>query len=955
MTVVWEAARRESFYLSYGTNPDDFQICANVACQKETSGSGCLWLYRAQLENLQAHTHYNYRLQIGENILYEANFQTLPAQPETLHIVTISDSHLMHQAQAFAAMVHQENPAFILHSGDISFGTGYQHEQYVENWFQRLPQTLAHVPFFYIAGNHDDGPCFDDFFMHPQQQAFTQAITSVAPDGRSYALDYGILHVIMLDSNPWGLFEMNAENSGLALDTAMQNRLQATLAWLEEDLQSECAQAASWRLLVSHHPYTDAFQNRHIVPLAERYRVQLVLGGHLHYYVKAVSVSPNIGARMFYITQGSLQDPEAGLNKGEGAHRLLEEFPEVIAMGQSNYGVLDVSATELRYRVLGFDMEGKSHCVDEIHLRHEEPNIKLSHIRLRRLDNNGHVEILATAHNVGNIAAEVILPLFDNEQQHLLNLFGAKKESRVAVLAPGESRALSTIYEAKTQGKHNLVLGDVTAEIIVFEPTELSYAHMHLELGKGEMANCLLAGIEATNNLDHEVFTSVPLYIDQRIAQTQREFFRAHEKRWLSFCHTFAQGGAYQASVADQLPQEVHIEGGIRIVPRILDKSGHGRLALLQGSPKVREADGQMEVVLENYGDYIEIPNGQGIATPEGLTGMVWAKMNRLARADEMGHSPLMVRGASVGWGATYCLRMVVDRTGSLKWGICHDVTEYQWQGGMAKVGDWAHYTMAFSKAKGGDAYVDGMRVAHVPGIDKKAKLRQWESEPLFIGYSYIGHVIPQIGRPKYFTHLPASIRMARFYTQGLTEKEIQAIQHAPEALGAKEEALALWLDFRQILTVGTHVTEWRRPAVHAPLFQTQKSLWHWQRLRIKASIPKHARAKTTLELSDDRTSIKGQMGIDVQDSTQYYTLSDLPPAQYLRLRTELAAEVGADGVFVPELMEYQITATDGESFVEIYWSTRPDWERGTFSGAVDFKPVDRLRAYPEYTDIIHG
>ena len=57
----------------------------------------------------------------------------------------------------------------------------------------------------------------------------------------------------------------------------------------------------------------------------------------------------------------------------------------------------------------------------------------------------------------------------------------------------------------------------------------------------------------------------------------------------------------------------------------------------------------------------------------------------------------------------------------------------------------------------------------------------------------------------------------------------------------------------------------------------------------------------------------------------------------------------------MPELHEYQVIASDGNDFTDMFWSTRPDWERGTFAGAVGCAPVDRLRDYPEYTDIIHG
>lgn len=71
--------------------------------------------------------------------------------------------------------------------------------------------------------------------------------------------------------------------------------------------------------------------------------------------------------------------------------------------------------------------------------------------------------------------------------------------------------------------------------------------------------------------------------------------------------------------------------------------------------------------------------------------------------------------------------------------------------------------------------------------------------------------------------------------------------------------------------------------------------------------------------------------------------------------KLDFSAEVGADGTFVPELQEYQITASNETDFTEMFWSTRPDWEKGTFRGAVGFAPVDRLRDYPEYTDVIHG
>lgn len=955
MTVVWEMLVPDAAQLQFWqSNTDKTKICTAVDCEKEQpcpnypQGS---YLYQAHLQGLREKTTYFYEIQQQGKVLAQGSFQTLSQQSEKLHLLTISDSHLLHLGKEFTQMSAEEKPDFILHGGDISFGTGFQQEQYEKNWFHNIPDLLKKTPIFYVTGNHDDGPFFLNYFTKPQAK-----VLHTSPDGHSFSLDYGIAHITMVDSNSWGLFEMNAQNSGVTLDTAMQKRLEETLAWVQADLASEAARKASWRILVMHHPYTDVYNNEHIVPIAEAGHVDLILGGHLHYYIKAVSVNPDIGAKSVYITQGSLQDPAVGLDKGQPDKRLLEEFPEAVAMGQNNYGVLDIQADALDYALYGFDSAGERHLVDRVHLLHEEPELQIEQAELRRLDNNGNVEVRARVRNDGHSLAEVVLPLKDNGETHLLNLFGNKKENRVVVLEPGEEQTVTAIYQAIQQGKHELQLATAKLEIVVFEPNELAFSYMKVFAGKGKQANQLIATIEATNNLEHEIFAHVPLYINQRVAEDKSLFFRAHERKQLKFVYVFQQAGDYQVSIADQLPKDVHIDGGIRIVPRILDRSGHQHNVMLRGTPKVFERkDGIMDVRLEKPGDYIEIEPSEDLQTPQGFTGMVWAKVNRLAHADEMGHSPLIVRGQSIGWGANYCLRIALDRTGSMKWSICHDITEYQWQGGEANVGDWAQYTLSFDKERGGTSLINGNIVAQVQGVGNEAKLRQWADRPIFIGYSYIGHLIPEIGRPKYYTTLNADISQVRFYTQGLSVKNSQSVYAMPEEKGSDAKNLAVWLDFRHILSVGTHTTEWRHPSVYAKDFLAEKKYWQFKQLKAKTVLPFRTNIRITVQVSDDQTAIKDSMDVLLQDGTNYIDLSRLAKAQYLRIITNMSAEVGAEGTFIPELLEYQVTAEREDVFTDFYWSTLPDWQRGTMTGAIGFYPSDRLREYPEYTDIIHG
>lgn len=953
ITIAWEMAAAGNLHLFYNAEGTAKQQEALVQYDAEPPcrefPAGCC-LYTAVLQELQEATRYEYHIYQDDVLLEQASFRTLAKAPEKLKVVTLSDSHLFYTDKQFAAMLETKEPDFVLHGGDISFGTGYQHEQYVDNWFSKIPEALKKTPVYYIPGNHDDGPFYRTFFAKPQSKT-----VHTADNGYTFSFDYGETHFTLVDSNSWGLFEMNAVNSGLEADEKTKERIRTTLQWVENDLKSETARKAKWRVLMLHHPYTDVFNNRYIVPIAERGNVDLVIGGHLHYYIKTVSIDPEIGARTVYICQGSAQDPEASLEKADDDMRLLNEFPEVVAMGRNNYGLLEIDGEELCYRLYGFTADGSEELVDTLRLRQTEPDVEVSNVEIKRLDNVGHVEINAVVRNRGRNLAAIALRVLDNKVEHIINLFGNEENSHVVLLEVGQEKHITAMYQAVTQGEHEIRIGEVHANILVFEPTQLSFEHMKLFAGKETESDCLLAGIEATNNLDREVFVSIPLYINQRIAEACNVFFRGHEKKYIEFHHKFQQGGSYQVSIADQLPKEIEIEGGICIVPRIQDKSGNGHYALLHGTPKVIQQEERAEVCLEKYGDYIEIPASPDLIAEDSFSGMVWAKVERLAKPNEMGHNPLMVRGKSVGWGATYFMRMVIERAGGLKWGVCHDITEYSWQGGHIAAGEWMQYAMTFDKERGGDSYCNNKNVAHVSGIEKECRLRQWENEPIFVGYSYIGHVIPEIGRPKYFTHLPARISQVRFYKTGLSAEENAMVGNLPQDRGPQGENLAVWLDFHDILTVGTHTTEWRHPAVYDPAFKTQKKYWQFKQLKTKAVLPLQAGLKATVEVSDDGASAKGSIKIVLKDGTNYIDLTPLPPAQYLRIITEFSAEVGAEGTFVPELKEYQVTAFNETDFTEIFWSTRMDWERGNFAGAVGFAPIDRLREFPEYTDIIHG
>ena len=170
VTLAWEAAEESSFSVVYGRGQAKQEKIVpsyqrELPCREYPHGC-CL--YTADIPALDAGTVYEYAICEGSNLLISDRFETLPAHPEKVKMVTISDSHLFHTETQFARMVERVKPELILHGGDISFGTGYQREQYEANWFQKIPDVLRKTGVYYVPGNHDDGPFFQSFFTKPQ-------------------------------------------------------------------------------------------------------------------------------------------------------------------------------------------------------------------------------------------------------------------------------------------------------------------------------------------------------------------------------------------------------------------------------------------------------------------------------------------------------------------------------------------------------------------------------------------------------------------------------------------------------------------------------------------------------------------------------------------------------------------------------------------------------------------
>lgn len=151
-----------------------------------------------------------------------------------------------------------------LMAGDIGYPSGRLRD-YEENVFPVYGRLMASAPFFAASGNHDyltaDGAPFRQVFALPENGG---------REGRErwYSVDWGFLHLVVLDSEKLGKPQEE---------------------WLEADLAA--AGAARWVIALFHRaPFSsgelggDEGARTSLVPILTRHHVPLVITGHEHDY-----------------------------------------------------------------------------------------------------------------------------------------------------------------------------------------------------------------------------------------------------------------------------------------------------------------------------------------------------------------------------------------------------------------------------------------------------------------------------------------------------------------------------------------------------------------------------------------------------------------------------------------------------------------------------------------------
>lgn len=225
--------------------------------------------YSVQLKDLQPGSNYFYQVGWKEKGIWSSveTFKTEAVSTNHFSFVWFGDTHCFPDSGKLIARAERENKdiAFYSIAGDI-VSTGLHRDDW-DKFFKHAGDAFAHKPLMPVLGNHDrqDGvgaQLYYDLFSLP-----TNGPSRVEAEA-SYAFEYGNALFLMIDAT-----------SEVADHTD----------WIEAKLSGT---KATWKFVMFHFPPYN-FEEPYLdiqaawVPLFDKYHVDMVMGGHIHYYMRS--------------------------------------------------------------------------------------------------------------------------------------------------------------------------------------------------------------------------------------------------------------------------------------------------------------------------------------------------------------------------------------------------------------------------------------------------------------------------------------------------------------------------------------------------------------------------------------------------------------------------------------------------------------------------------------------
>lgn len=291
--------------------------------------------YTSKLTNLVPGETYHYQVgSKGKNVWTGIeSFQTERADSKSFSFVWFGDTHCFPDSGKLVSRAAIENPdvAFYSIAGDL-VSTGLYRDEW-DRLFGHAGKVFAQKPLMPVPGNHDrqDGlgaQLYYDLFSLPQNGP------EKVDKESSYFFEYGNALFIMIDAT---------------------SDVDDHTAWIEKVLTDI---KAKWKFVMFHfppynfeEPYPDI--QKAWVPLFDRYHVDMVMGGHIHYYMRSQPMKN--GEVVDSFDQGTVYTISISI---PSKHNEMAEEPYAVKRYGEGYFYQRVSIEENTMRYQSVDSNG---------------------------------------------------------------------------------------------------------------------------------------------------------------------------------------------------------------------------------------------------------------------------------------------------------------------------------------------------------------------------------------------------------------------------------------------------------------------------------------------------------------------------------------------------------------------------------------------------------------------
>ncbi|GAB1452840.1 hypothetical protein MASR2M47_28960 [Draconibacterium sp.] len=222
--------------------------------------------FTAHLTGLKPGTAYEYQISPDENWKAKYAFTT-QSLTDSFSFIWFGDTHFSPQFGELFNRADSAHPdaAFFTIAGDL-VSDGLHRNQW-DDLLHYPENIISRKPLMCVPGNHDNRSglgalMYREFFSYPKN----------GPDGvnkeQTYSFTYKNALFLMIDAT---------------------SSIDAQTAWIEDQLKNT---SATWKIAVFHfppynweEPYLDI--QKAWIPLFDKYHVNMVFGGHIHYYMRS--------------------------------------------------------------------------------------------------------------------------------------------------------------------------------------------------------------------------------------------------------------------------------------------------------------------------------------------------------------------------------------------------------------------------------------------------------------------------------------------------------------------------------------------------------------------------------------------------------------------------------------------------------------------------------------------